>query len=82
MKFAQKVFEGKTQDMSLATKDFDNLSKLDCSSSSSSSSKYLVLPNISTNIQESLYAKQYPVFATVLHKWYNLIFISNELQNF
>ena len=77
MKFAQKVFEGKTQDMSLATKDFDNLSKLDCSSS-----KYLVLPNISTNIQESLYAKQYPVFATVLHKWYNLIFISNELQNF
>ena len=77
MKFAQKVFEGKTQDMSLATKDFDNLSKLDCSSS-----KYLVLPNISTNIQESLYAKQYPVFATVLHTWYNLIFISNELQNF
>lgn len=80
MKFAQKVFEGKTQDMSLATKDFDNLSKLDCSSSSSS--KYLVLPNISTNIQESLRAKQYPVFATVLHTWYNLIFISNELQNF
>ena len=77
MKFAQKVFEGKTQDMSLATKDFDNLSKLDCSSS-----KYLVLPNISTNIQESLCAKQYPVFATVLHTWYNLIFISNELQNF